>query len=562
MRELDWSEATGLCDLFRIAFSKCWEKVAFTDSTGNDIYYKDLAYTVDLLHQLFRCAKLQPGDRVALLGYNSVHWATVYIAAITYGAIIVPIPEATKSNSLYLILEHAQAKLLFVSEELWENLSEFHLSAFYAIISLQNWTILNTVEHSLRAWEYIQLSLPRPEKSWLHARMSQYYPHSPETPVLLVYTSGSADRPKGVLLAMRSLWHNVRYARKVVLLAEGDSLVALLPYSHIYGQIFDLLYGIVSGAHIYMLPTSPSLPLIREAFMRYRPRLIQIVSSSFERIFKSLVPVWWQRPLPHLLLTAPGIGKVLRNRIRKRIDNWFGGQFMTVVLGGTLLNPVIEKFLYLVGFRYSLGYGLTESAALVTYRTVDSEMTGTVGRPIDGTEVTIRNADRSGVGSIFIRGENLMLGYFKDPVESKASFDDLGWFDTGDLGYLDKNNYLYIKGRRCNAFRLENGALVSPEEIESLMNTMPCVQDSLVVEREGEIVALVQPVSNLSVKRRLKEADLFFLMERNRERVNARLKSPAHVDRVQIQYLPFELTAKRSIHRQAYLKMDTKNALN
>ena len=226
---------------------------------------------------------------------------------------------------------------------------------------------------------------------------------------------------------------------------------------------------------------------------------------------------------------------------------------MTVVLGGTLLNPVIEDCLHFVGFRYSLGYGLTESAALVTYRTVDANTTRTVGRPIEGVEVSIRDADPTGVGSIFIRGENLMLGYFKNTAVPCDSFDDLGWFDTGDLGYLDKNNYLYVKGRRKNALCM-NGTFVCPEEIESLMNTMPQVQDSLLVERDGELVILVQPMPNRNVRRQLSEAELFFLMEQNRERVNAKLHAPVRIDRVQIQYLPFELTTKQSIRRQTYAK--------
>ena len=235
---------------------------------------------------------------------------------------------------------------------------------------------------------------------------------------------------------------------------------------------------------------------------------------------------------------------------------------MTVVLGGTLLNPVIEDFLHFIDFRYSLGYGLTESAALVTYRPVSASKTRTVGRPIEGMEVAIRDTDFTGVGTVFIRGVNLMLGYFKDAVETRSSFDDQGWFNTGDLGYMDKNNYLYVKGRRENALRLESGALVSPEELESLMNTMPHVQDSLVVERDGELVILVQPTQEASTRKRLSEAELFFLMERNRERLNAQLSAPVRLARVQIQYQPFELTMKQNIRRQAYLKADLSKGQN
>lgn len=553
MRELDWEGAKGLCDLFRIVFSQCGERVAFTEATGREVTYQDLAHTVDQLHDFFRRAALQPGDRVALLGHNSANWAAVYVATITYGAVIVPLPETAKPNSIYPILEHAEAKLLFVSELLWEELNEFRLVGLQAILSLQDWRLLHSVDPSLHDWLQVLLALPRTEYSVLLERMARYYSHTSETPVVLSYTTGSVDTPKGVLLAMRSLMLNVRYARKVVLLTLGESLVAALPYSHIYGQIFDLLYGLLSGAHTHLLPSTPSLQIICEAFERYKPRLIQIVPSSFERIFKSVVPAWWQRPLPHLMLTLPLIGQRLRKRIRSRLNHLFGDEFMTVVLGGTLLNPVIEDFLHFIGFRYSLGYGLTESAALVTYRTVDANTTRTVGRPIEGVEVSIRDADPTGVGSIFIRGENLMLGYFKNTAVPCDSFDDLGWFDTGDLGYLDKNNYLYVKGRRKNALCM-NGTFVCPEEIESLMNTMPQVQDSLLVERDGELVILVQPMPNRNVRRQLSEAELFFLMERNRERVNAKLHAPVRIDRVQIQYLPFELTTKQSIRRQTYAK--------
>lgn len=562
MRELDWSGATGISDLFRIAFSQCWGRIAFTEADGTEVRYEDLAYKIDQLHQLFRRAGLQTGDRVALLGYNSAHWAAVYIATITYGAIIVPLPEDVKDRGLYRILEHAEAKLLFVSEQIWEELNEFYLANLEGIICLQNWQIFNTHNPLLREWEHIQAAAPKREKAWLFSRMEKYFQHSPETPITLSYSSGTVGTPKGVLLAMRSFVHNMHCARKEVLLAVGDPLVASLPFSHIYGQVFELLYGFLSGAHTYMLSSSPSVSAMSEAFIHYQPRLIQLVPSIFERIFKSVIPTWWQRPFPHFLLSLPLLGSYLRARLRKQLGGLFGNNFTKVVLGGTLLNPVIEEFLHFIDFRYSLGYGLTESAALVTYRPVSASKTRTVGRPIEGMEVAIRDTDFTGVGTVFIRGVNLMLGYFKDAVETRSSFDDQGWFNTGDLGYMDKNNYLYVKGRRENALRLESGALVSPEELESLMNTMPHVQDSLVVERDGELVVLVQPTQEASAKRRLSEAELFFLMERNRERLNARLRAPVRLARVQIQYQPFELTMKQNIRRQAYLKADLSKGQN
>lgn len=562
MRELDWSGATGISDLFRIVFSQCWERVAFTEADGTDVRYEDLAYKVDQLHQLFRRAGLQTGGRVALLGYNSAHWAAVYIATITYGAIIVPLPEDVKDRGLYRILEHAEAKLLFVSEQIWEELNEFYLANLEAIICLQNWQIFNTQNPLLHEWGHIQAAAPKREKTWLFSRMEKYFQHSPETPITLSYSSGTTGTPKGVLLAMRSFVHNMHCARKEVLLAVGDPLVASLPFSHIYGQVFELLYGFLSGAHTYMLSSSPSVSAMSEAFIHYQLRLIQLVPSIFERIFKSVIPTWWQRPFPHFLLSLPLLGSYLRARLRKQLGGLFGNNFTKVVLGGTLLNPVIEEFLHFIDFRYTLGYGLTESAALVTYRPVNANMTRTVGRPIEGMEVTIRDTDFTGAGTIFIRGVNLMLGYFKDAVETCSSFDDQGWFNTGDLGYVDKNNYLYVRGRRENALSLENGALVSPEELESLMNTMPHVQDSLVVERDGELVVLVQPTQEASAKRRLSEAELFFLMERNRERLNARLRAPVRLARVQIQYQPFELTMKQNIRRQAYLKADLSKGQN
>lgn len=556
MRELDWAEAAGLSDLFRIVFTQCWEHVAFTEATGTEVRYEELANTVEQLHQLFVRAGVRLGDRVALLGHNSAHWGVVYVATIAYGAIVVPIPDSEKPKVIYQILEHSESKILFVSEQFWEALNEFRLSSLQAIICLQNWSILNTVNTSLREWEQRRLEFPVQDKSWLLERMSHYYSHTPETPVVLAYTSGTTESPKGVLLAMRSLMLNVNYARKVIPLGVGDALVSVLPYSHIYGQVFDLLYGFVSGAHIYLLFSSPTLPAICEAFTRYRPCLIQMVPALFERIFKSVIPTWWNLPLPHLLLSTPLLGDVFRKRLRVRLAKLFGNNFMTVVLGGTPLNPIIEDFLSFIGFRYSLGYGLTESGALVAYRTVASGKKRSVGIPVEGVEVAIRNVDSTGVGTIFIRGANLMLGYFENMVDSKASFDEEGWFDTGDLGYVDKNNYLYVRGRRENVLSLEGGVLVSPEELESLMNTMPHVQDSLVVKRDDELVVLVQPTQEFSARRRLSEAELFFLMERNRERVNSRQERRVQIARVQIQYLPFELTMKQNIRRKAYLEAD------
>ena len=539
--------------LLHKALDRYWDLVAYSTHAGEHMYYRDIAASVIQLHELLRQAGIAPGDKVALLGRNSPQWATVYIAVVSYGAIVVPISHHLRPKLVYRLLQHSGARALFLCDHIWEELNEFYLSYLQLIVGFHSWEVFLCKRECLKSWHFVPPTLATTHKKELLKRLSHCAPHHPDDPVVLIYTAGTTGFPKGVLLPARSLLSNLCYAERVVPLAPRDAVVSYLPFSHIYGQVFDFLYGFVSGAHLHILSSAPSLRRMAAAFRRYHPKLILLFPALFARIVKEILPTWWSKGWVQSLLSTSLVGVGLQLFFRRRLERFFGDNFISVVVGGSHFNPQIEEFLRTIHFRYSMGYGLTESGSLVSYKASNVGLSLSVGQVVDGVELAIRNCDTNGVGNIYIRGENLMLGYHTPLEKEYISVDGQGWFDTGDLGYLDKNHYLYVKGRSANALPLEGGRRACPEELESLMNTMPYVQESLLVERQGELVMLVQPLWLEGRHHRLSEAQLFLEMERNRDRLNRHVGAEVRVARVELQYDSFEMTAKQSVRRQSYL---------
>ncbi len=526
-----------------------WDLVAYSTHTGGQVYYREVAVKVLEIHELLRQAKIKPGDKVAVLGYNSPYWATTYVALLAYGAVVVPVPRSLRSKMIYRILQHSGARALFLCEHLWENLNEFYLSYLQLIVGFPNWSVLFVKESALQNCSFEQVSKAALTKEKIWEQMGAFHTYASEDPVVLNYTSGTVGFPKGVLLPARSLLANIRYAERVVPLKSKDVIVSYLPFEHIYGQVFDFLYGFLMGAHVHILSSTPSLSALLKAFQTYHPRLILLLPSLFQRIFQSSIPHCANRKGIRSLLRLPVVGGWVQYFFRRRLERILGSNFISVVIGGYHFNPQIEDFLRTIHFRYSVGYGLTENGALVTYQGPETGKQYSVGQVVEGVELEIQDLDENGVGNICIRGLNLMLGYHNPFDTNVSSVFRKGWFDTGDLGYLDQNNYLYVKGRSVNALLLPSGHRIYPEELENLMNTMPYVQESLLVERRGELVMLVQPSLLTRRRRQLSEAQLFFEMERNRERLNQRLGTSVRVSRIELQYHPFELTTKLSVRR-------------
>ena len=538
--------------LLHTVFDRHWDLVAYSTYAEERVYYRDIASGIVQLHELLRQAGIVRGDKIALLGRNSPQWAVAYLAVISYGAIVVPVSYLLRPKMVYRILQHAEVRGLFLCDHIWEELNEFYLSYLQFIVGFHSWEVFLCKRESLKSWHFKPSILETSSKEELLRLIGACGPHHPDVPVVLNYTTGTVDFPKGVLLPARSLLSNLAYAARVLPLVPQDTVVSYLPFSHIYGQVFDFLYAFVSGAHLHILSNALSLGRISAAFRRYQPRLILLFPALFSRIFKETFPSWWNTSWLHTLLSLSVVGGVLQRFFCKRLNRFFGDNFASVVVGGAHFNPQIEEFLQTIHFRYSMGYGLTESGSLVAYKTMDMGQHLSVGRAIDGVELSIRNQDANGVGNICIRGRNLMLGYYNSLETPPDAVDAQGWFDTGDLGYLDKNLYLYVKGRSVNALSLGGGFRAYPEELESVMNTMPYVQESLLVERRGELVMLVQPLLVGGKHRHLSEARLFLEMERNRERLNRRMDAGVSVARVELQYGAFEMTPKHSVLRQSY----------
>ena len=559
MSSENWDQYTDFAPLFRTVFTECWDRVAFTCPDGKEFLYSEVANSVVRLHQLLHDMELSPGDRIAILGNNTPYWAIAYIATLTYGAIPIPIHSHLKPRVIYKLLARIQAKCLFVSEEVWDDLNESYLSYLDAVIGLRDWSVFY---RAYPAWqgEGVTTTLTEYTKEDIFRHLEKLYRHNPSELFVINFTSGTVSTPKGVLLPSRSLLSNVQYARKLLYLTPGENIITLLPLTHIYSQTFDLLYSFLSGAHIHFLSNGDMSDVahLTRVFARYKPRLLQMVPQMFELLFKKEMPVWWHAPWLHFLCALPVVGATLKEYLRKRLDRLFGEKFAAINIGGALFNPAIEKFLSFVGFRYSVGYGLTEAGPLVAHSNYKEHVVHSVGKIVNGIEVEIRNKDYYGLGSIYIRGTHLFLEYFGENDSDNPVFDENGWFDTGDLGYLDKNHYLYVKGRQVNTLYLKSGIRVPAEGIESLMNTMPYVQESLLIEQDGELVILVYPAQELYKKKPLSETQLYLQMERNRERVNSYLdQDGVEIAQVQIQYLAFDVTAKHTIRRRSYIPQHT-----
>lgn len=528
-----------------------WNDAALTDYGEEKSYtFGELAEEMERLHILFRQLGITKGDKVAIAGRNCANWVVAYLAVASYEGVVVSILQDFKAEDIAKLLQHSDAKMLFVGPYVWRELQTQPIDQLSAVVSLVDFSVL-------RAKDGLQV----PDKEAVDAAFKQQFPHgmhpsdatysvNPDDLALLNYTSGSTGSPKGVMLSGRALSNNVEVAMQILPVEPGQRLVSMLPLAHMFGQLADFLYPLCAGTHIYYLTKSPTPSILLKAMADVRPYMVATVPLVIEKIHKQKLDPLLSKKILKVCWYTPIVMNIVRNHVRKALVKAFGGQVRYFLCGGAAMNPLVEKCLMDVHFPLSIGYGMTECGPLVAGNPPKYFKRRSCGVPVPNMEAKIDNPDAKGEGEILVRGENVMLGYYKNEEATRAAFTPDGWMRTGDLGFIDKRQNIFIRGRNKTMILGASGQNIYPEEIEDKLNVQEGVSESVIVEREGRLVALIFPDEQTS--KRLSVEELQQLMRENIKKLNKLIPGYSRVSDVEIKQEPFEKTPKKSIKRFLY----------
>ncbi|WP_035456261.1 AMP-binding protein [Phocaeicola abscessus] len=531
-----------------------WNLDALSDYQGSTLKYKDIAKGIAQLHILFEKADVKKGDKIALCGRNSSNWGVIFLAVLTYKAVCVPILHDFKADNIHHIVNHSDASLLFVGDNVWENLDESSMPNLKAIFLIRDFSLLIDRTGALPpVLSRLDRLLAEKYEHFSPAAVS-YQRDQPDELAYISYTSGTTSFSKGVMIPYRSLWSNLKFAQDNMEIKPGDRHVCMLPLAHAFGLLFSFLFEFTKGCHVYFLTRLPSSKIIFQAYRQVNPTLIIIVPLIVEKIVKKNILPKLEEPKMKFLLRIPGIRTLILGRIRKELYDLFGGNFIELVIGGAALNPDVETFLQKIDFPFTIGYGMTECGPLISYASAATFVKSSCGRPVDRMEVKISSNDRLHVpGEVLVRGDNVTLGYYKDKNGNAEVFDAEGWFHTGDMAVMDERDNIFMKGRCKNMLLGANGQNIYPEEIEDLLNSFPFVAESIVVQREEKLVGLVHPDYNEVMVHGLTDSQLESVMEKNREELNEMLPRYSQISAFLLFPEEFEKTPKRSIKRFLYV---------
>ncbi|HAF30360.1 MAG TPA: long-chain fatty acid--CoA ligase [Bacteroidales bacterium] len=537
------------------SLKKNWDLPALTDYQGESYKYQDVGRKIARIHIMFEECEIKKGDKIALIGKNSANWAMAYLAIITYGATVVPILPDFLPNDVHHIVNHSDSVVLFTGDPIWENLDEKSMPNLRGIFSLTDFRILieGNKENIKKIYDKLDQLYEDIYPGGITSEKLSFDEVSNEEIGVLNYTSGTTGFSKGVVLPLNSLAANVRFAHRNMPLNSGDKIVSFLPLAHTYGCAFEFLWPFTIGCHIHFLTRTPSPKIIIQAFQEVKPAIIITVPLIMEKIYKKqILPILGKKSM-QFLLTLPLLDKAIYNKIKNKLTDVFGGNFKEVVLGGAALNSEVELFLNKIKFNYSVGYGMTECGPLISYANWDKTKFTSSGKMVDTLEVKIDSNDPyNEVGEIMVRGENVMYGYYKNVEATEQAIDKDGWLHTGDLGIIDSENFVFIKGRNKSLLLGPSGENIYPEEIEAKLNNMPYIQESVVIEKDGKLVALVYPDLEATDQEKINEARLIEIMEENKKEVNLNLAKYMQITKVKIFPEEFEKTPKRSIKRYLY----------
>lgn len=537
------------------SIKKNWDLDALTDYKGATLQYKDVARKIEKLHILLAESGIQPGDKVAICGRNSSHWGVAFLAILTYGAVAVPILHEFKADNVHHIVNHSEARLLFVGDVVWEGLNEAAMPALEGIILMTDFTLLVCRSKQLEyAREHLNEMFGKKFPRNFRREHISYRRDNPEELAVINYTSGTTSFSKGVMLPYRVLWSNTQFAFEVLTLNAGDRIVSMLPMAHMYGLAFEFLYEFSCGAHIYFLTRMPSPKIIFQAFAEVKPNIIIAVPLIIEKIIKKNVLPKLETFKMKVLLKVPIINDKIKATVREQMIKGFGGNFYEVIVGGAAFNQEVEKLLKSIDFPYTVGYGMTECGPIICYEDWQRFKPGSCGKAAPRMEVRIDSPDpQHVVGEILTRGDNVMLGYYKNPEATAQVLDADGWLHTGDLGIMDEEGNVTIKGRSKNLLLGPSGQNIYPEEIEDQLNNLPYVAESIVIQQEDhKLMALIYPDFEVAYAQGLKDEDIEKAMEDNRIALNQNLPAYSQIARVKIYPEEFEKTPKKSIKRFLY----------
>lgn len=534
-----------------------WDLDALTDYQGATLQYKDVARKIEKLHILFENAGVKPGDKIALCGRNSACWATAFLGVLTYGAVAVPILHEFKAAQVHNIVNHSEAKLLFVGDMVWPELNADEMPALEGIINIPDYSLLvsRTVlltEARERLNEFFGKKYP---KFFRKEHVNYTVAAGADDLALINYTSGTTSNSKGVLIPYRALWSNLEFAFEVLgtRVHRGDNVISMLPLAHMYGMSFEFIFEFMHGCHVFYLTRIPSPKIVLKAFGEIKPTIIISVPLIIEKIIKKNVLPKLQTPSMKVLLKLPIISTKIRERIRESLVQAFGGNFYEIIVGGAAFNSEVENLLHKIGFNYTVGYGATECAPIISYEDWQNFAPGSCGKAAPRMEVRINSADPANVpGEILARGMNTMLGYFKNPEATAQTLDKDGWYHTGDLGVMDAEGNIYIRGRIKNMLLGASGQNIYPEEIEDKLNTLPYVSECIVIQKNEKLYALIYPDYEEAEKNGLDEIGLNEAMEQNRKELNTMVAAYEQISGFKLYKEEFEKTPKRSIKRFLY----------
>ena len=541
-------------DYIEQSIIKNWDKDALTDYKGITLQYKDVARKIAKFHIVLESAGIQPGDKIAVCGRNSAHWAVTFLATITYGAVIVPILHEFKADNIHNIVNHSEAKLLFVGDQAWENLNEDAMPLLEGIASLTDFSALVSRNEKLTyAFEHRNAIYGQRYPKNFRPEHICYRKDRPEELAIINYTSGTTGYSKGVMLPYRSIWSNVAYCFEMLPVKPGDHIVSMLPMGHVFGMVYDFLYGFSAGAHIYFLTRMPSPKIIAQSFSEIRPRVISCVPLIVEKIIKKDILPKVDSKIGKLLLKVPIVNDKIKSLARQAAMEIFGGNFDEIIIGGAPFNAEVEAFLKKIGFPYTIAYGMTECGPIICSSRWETLKLASCGKATTRMEVRIDSPDpKTHAGEIVCRGTNMMLRNYKNPEATSQIIDANGWLHTGDLGTIDDEGYVTVRGRSKNLLLTSSGQNIYPEEIESKLNNMPYVAESLIVLQHDKLVALIYPDFDDAFAHGLQQTDIVKVMEANRIELNQQLPNYSQISKVKIHFEEFEKTAKKSIKRFMY----------
>lgn len=548
-------EFTSVNKIFEAAFRKNWDRPAISNYQGVTLKFGDVARRMAKLHIMFEECGLQKGDKVAICSRNQANWAVSFLATMTYGAVPVPLLHEFKSSNIHHLVNHSEAKILFVDDVIWEGLSETEMPELHAIIQVNTFKLLFAKDETIvQAREHLNELFGRKFPMSFTSDALDYYEDSADELAIINYTSGTSGFSKGVMIPYRAVLSNIIFARKVLpQLNHTSRVVSMLPCAHMYGLMFEVLYELTVGCHVHFLSRVPSPKIIMQALAEVKPNVVIAVPLIIEKIYKSKVRPVLEKSGIKFAMKVPGLDQVVLNKVRTELINAFGGEFYEVIVGGAAFNKEVEAFFKRMNFPITVGYGMTECAPIITYDDWKDEKLYSCGKAAPNLEIKIDSDDPANVsGEILVRGANVFMGYYKNEEATREVFTEDGWFRTGDMGVIDADGSLFIRGRSKCMILGPSGQNIYPEEVETVINTRPYVVESLVVEDNGGLTALIYPDFAQGAKDGMPQDQFIKYMEGTLTELNKELPNYAKLKKIEVMSEDFERTPKKSIKRYLY----------